>query len=429
MKASIAIALLVCTAETLFGQNQVNTNSTYEAFTPEQITRFHHNFDYDYKIWGVGGDFTRYVLLNMSKYWPHEIIYKKSPIRELRYNPNARIDNFIVTQGSEELSFIEPLNQEKITFLDYVQNGLVDGLIILHHGEIVFEQYPRMYPYELHHWMSITKTLVATVISLLEERGQINIALPVEYYLPQLKNTAWEGTNIIDVLNMSSGIDCREEDPDRSDPTSCYWNYFSGFYNSQDLGNQIELLKKMGKTEESGQTFRYSSVNTSVLTRIIEKVTSAPFNQVLQKEIWNYVGGESNALMLTTKPSGAQTFTGMSSTLRDLARYGLLFTPSGRSSEHIVISDNYLKRIQSGHNPKLRNRSWFFDEEKYNSYHWDDVYDDGDFVKYGLWGQGLYISPSRDLVIAYFGTKNLNNQWGSQMEFTRQLVKSGIFDQ
>ena len=429
MDKLLVVALIIFSTEIHFGQGRVNSHSIYEGFSPQQIAQFHNDFKHDYNNWAVGGDFTRYVLLNMSKYWPHEIIYSKGPVRQLNYTPNEQIDKFIVRAGKTELTEVERFDQDNLTFLEYVHNGLVDGLIVLHHGDIVFEHYPRMYPTELHNWMSVTKTLVATVISILEERKQLDIALSVEHYIPELKKTTWEGLKIIDILNMSSGVNCAESESAHVDPNSCFNNFFTEVFHAKDLDNQIDLLKKMNKKEEPGQTFEYTSINTAVLTMVIEKVTSKPFNQVLQHEIWNYAGSESNALMLTTKYSGAQTFLGMNSTLRDLARYGLLYTPSGRSSKFKVITDKYLRRIQSDHNQKLYNKSWFFEEEKYNSYHWDDVFDDGDFVKYGLGGQGLYISPSRDLVIAYFGTHNLKKEWGRQMEFTRQLAVSGLFDQ
>ncbi|HMB64016.1 MAG TPA: serine hydrolase domain-containing protein [Eudoraea sp.] len=395
---------------------QINTNK-YTGFTPQEINELHSGFENEYHIWTAGDDLTRYTFLNMSKYWPHEIIYKKGPVKQLNYNPDPRIDNFIVTDGTE-----------KLTFHDFVNNSLADGLIILHHGEIVFEQYPRMRPYELHNWMSVTKSLVATIVSILEDRNKINSSYPVETYLPVLKETSWEGIKIIDVLNMSSGINCDEAETDRMNPNSCFRNYFSDFFHSYDSNNQIEYLKNMKKLEAPGQTFMYTSVNTDILTKIIERVTAKTFNQILQDEIWNYVGSESNALMLTTKNNGSQSWMGMSSTLRDLARYGLLFTRSGQNPEAPLNVESYLDRIQSDFNPNLRNKVWFFDEKKYNNYHWDDVYDDGDFVKYGMGGQGLYISPSRDIVMAYFGTWNSKKEYGRHIEFSRQLVKSGMFE-
>ena len=47
-----------------------------------------------------------------------------------------------------------------------------------------------------------------------------------------------------------------------------------------------------------------------------------------------------------------------------------------------------------------------FDGERpiHNTYQWDLVMEDGDFFKGGHAGQGVYISPSRDVVVAFFGT-------------------------
>lgn len=39
-----------------------------------------------------------------------------------------------------------------------------------------------------------------------------------------------------------------------------------------------------------------------------------------------------------------------------------------------------------------------------NNRQWDDVFADGDFSKPGFMGQGPYVSPGRDLVIACFST-------------------------
>jgi hypothetical protein len=39
-----------------------------------------------------------------------------------------------------------------------------------------------------------------------------------------------------------------------------------------------------------------------------------------------------------------------------------------------------------------------------NAYQWDAIFEDGDMYKSGFGGQGLYVSPSRDMVIVWFGT-------------------------
>jgi CubicO group peptidase (beta-lactamase class C family) len=65
---------------------------------------------------------------------------------------------------------------------------------------------------------------------------------------------------------------------------------------------------------------------------------------------------------------------------------------------------------------------------RHNSYQWDFVMDDGDFFKGGYGGQGLYISPSRDLVVAFFGTFDENHKGQEMTRIARQLAKSGLFN-
>lgn len=43
-------------------------------------------------------------------------------------------------------------------------------------------------------------------------------------------------------------------------------------------------------------------------------------------------------------------------------------------------------------------------------------------IGYGFRGQGLFVSPSRDLVVAFFGTESQ-----SQVRYARALARSGLF--
>ena len=48
---------------------------------------------------------------------------------------------------------------------------------------------------------------------------------------------------------------------------------------------------------------------------------------------------------------------------------------------------------------------------------------DGDFYKGGFGGQGLYISPTRDLVIAFFGTRQEPERANNMMSVAQQLER------
>ena len=125
----------------------------------------------------------------------------------------------------------------------------------------------------------------------------------------------------------------------------------------------------------------------------------------------------------------------VSSRLRDLALFGMLYTPSwSKIATKQVVSDAALKRIQKdtpSHEVFMagsdgpRFSAALADEVISNNRQWDDVFADGDFFKLGFLGQGIYVSPSRDLVIAYFST---NPDTGPGQRYMRPLAKSGLFD-
>jgi hypothetical protein len=55
------------------------------------------------------------------------------------------------------------------------------------------------------------------------------------------------------------------------------------------------------------------------------------------------------------------------------------------------------------------------------------IFSDGDFLKLGFGGQGLYVSGSRELVIAWFGTQPAERPH-EMPGIARQLARSGLFD-
>ena len=59
---------------------------------------------------------------------------------------------------------------------------------------------------------SISKVFASTLIAILEEKGLIDVQKPVNNYLAELNGSAWEGIPVIDNLDMSTGINCREKE-------------------------------------------------------------------------------------------------------------------------------------------------------------------------------------------------------------------------
>lgn len=362
------------------------------------------------------------MYLNMSSFWYHPSITRKGQILELPKVPNLAIETTLVNTRNGEM-----------TLKEYVHGGLADGLVILHKGTIIYEAYPGMFEFEKHAWFSVTKTLVSAVVGILEDRGLIDINLPIENYLEESKNTNWEGTTVRDILDMASGIDCID---DTSSPETCFFKIFGqavGWsFTEMESENPLEVFLGIPRHRPPGEVFKYATINTQILTYLIERVTNESFNDFLEREIWQKIGAESDGLMMTSKKGHAHAGRGMSSNLRDLARYGLIYTPYEKSRIPI-ISEKILANIQHGR-PHLLGSTTFpnliHDESlNHNAYQWDHVTTDGDFFKSGFGGQGLYISPKTDIVIAFFGTYEKRGAGDNELAaVARQLTKSNLFN-
>jgi CubicO group peptidase (beta-lactamase class C family) len=392
-------------------------------YTFDDLRAFHR--DFTLRNWIEPGEMMRYAFLHTPEFMPHALIHRDGPISVLAEEPR---DNVARTEVRT------PLGQ--LTLDDYVHRGPVNGVVILHRGAIVYERYPRMRRVDKHLLMSVSKVFAGTLIAILEDRGQIDIQAPVDAYIPELRGSGWEGVSVRDVLDMASGIDCDELAPEAyHDTESAYYPF------EESLGllptypgsrfSTWDYVASLGRAQEPGQAFDYTSVNTFVLSWLAERITNTPFAELVSVEIWSKIGAESDALISSSRCGAVAAHGGMLTRLRDLARFGLLFTPSRHIvSDAPIVSERYLNEIIHGGRPEIFERGVLGQRTidrlaparpLHNSYHWDFVMPDGDFYKGGFGGQGLYISPARDLVVAFFGTMVETRRENALMSISQQL--------
>ncbi len=381
--------------------------------------------------WTEGGPTSRYVFLSMPEFFRHATVARLGERRELPYDPSDAVSAATVTTS-----------RGPMTLDAFVQASPLDGVIVVHEGRIVYESYPRMRHLDRHVLMSASKVFAGTLVAILEDRGLIDTTQPVETYIPELRS-GWRGTPVRNVLDMASGMACLETDAGAySDPATCYYQFEASLgWQPTTRGtpaSTYDYVAMMRREREPGEAFEYSSVNTFLLAWMAEKVTGKRYNELLAEEIWTRIGAESDALLAVSSSGVPVVHAGISMRLRDLARFAMLFTPSWPAvSEEQIVSDAYLDKIQNDGRPEIFDAGAIGpalierlggEHPKHNSYQWDFVLDDGDFFKAGYGGQGLYISPYRDLVIAFVGTPDEELGENEMILAARQLATSGLFD-
>lgn len=308
-------------------------------FTPEQARALRQGFDPKALI--SAGDVALFHFLDIGLWLETAIAARAGDVMPLAVDPDPAIGATRVGTAGGGLPLRDYLRSDK---------SRAQGMIVMHRGKIVFEDYPGMRQIDNHVWMSIAKTTASLVVRQLVEEGRIDVEKPIDAYLPSFRDTAWRGTRVIDVLDMASGMDIVENQANRENPHSVIARYnhaTAGEPNADGkVESQFEVIRSARRLGPPGLAFDYSSLNTTVLALLAEAVENKHWSDIFQDRVWARTGVEGD-MQVALAPDGTPQPHGLLATrLRDLARYGLLYTPSwARASRDRIVSDAYVREI------------------------------------------------------------------------------------
>lgn len=383
---------------------------THTAVTPR-------NFD-------AGGAVSRQFHLNAESYRTTATIARTGPVRKLEVAPSEKLADFGVRYRGG-----------RARFEDYAkQDALLDGVIVVHDGSIVFESYRSMEPWQRHFAWSVSKVIAAATVAALAHDGRVDVAEPVDTYVTDLANTKWAGIAVRDIANMASGMDCLDSDG-YQDNTTCIYRMEETLGITADAGYEasfLEHLRGMQRHSEPGVSYEYVSANTNVLMLVAEAVTGQPYATAVRELIWDHIGAEADALVAISDEGHAYASGGIIARLRDIARFGELFVKPDASGvfDRRFVDDMQRSGVSLGEDVEVELIETFgADLPVRASWQWDRIWEDGGMHKSGYLGQGLYVDPDRSLVIAWYGTGlDFDERNNDMLPISRQLARSGLFD-
>ena len=375
--------------------------------------------------WTVNGTDMAWNNKNLHQILTTVNVYRSGPVSALDYNSVSNINDTEVNTPVGLMNFETFIHHDESTVM---------GVVIAHKGKIIFESYPRMQEHEKPIYWSVSKVLPATLLRIYEERKQLDVNKPIDFYIDALKGTSYAGIRIRNILDMASGLDCSDN---YETFESCYYLYSmsigDGFRteDAEDTPYDFVINTKIERNAPQGEIFSYSGVDTFVLAWLVEELSGMPYQDALSKEIWTKIGAESDASFIAPRYGIPISHGGFLANMRDMIRFGLLFTPSYKTvSEEKIISDEHIDLILTKGNPKLMQNLYqniptanMPDDLRHNIYQWDAVYENGDFFKGGWAGQGLLINAERDTVAVWTGYKKDEQHQAREMrEIMRELL-------
>ena len=266
---------------------------------------------------------------------------------------------------------------------DYLGEQRVAGLLVLRDGKVVYEYYGLGNDADSR-WVSfsVAKSVVAMLYGAAVKDGHIaSLDEKVTDYLPRLKKSSYDKSTIKNLLQMASGVEWNE---DYTDPSS---DVASANYATLAL---YEHLRNKPRAARPGEKFNYNTAETNLAGTLLRSAIGNNLSTYLSDKIWKPFGMEADAYWQLTEPGGGE-FGGccINATLRDYGRLGLFALAEGKLADDAEV-------LAPGWMAESTNPSKGYDG--YGYFWW--LNDNGTYEARGIFGQGIYIDPSRNLVIA-----------------------------
>ncbi|WP_029063649.1 serine hydrolase domain-containing protein [Labrenzia sp. DG1229] len=389
-------------------------------YSAEEATNFREEFDASSLT--EAGDVGAFAMANLSDVLRTAQLYRNGDVIDFSRNPMPEIADVSLSTALGTQTLRETLDDPR---------ARIRAFAVVHKGELVFEEYIGIRPWDNHLWASASKSITGLIIASLEEEGLVDLNEPIATYLPDFAGTAWADIKLADVVHQRSGLDIEESSFAKPDhPMAAFYATAFGAEGAAD--NPLrEILKTVEVKDPPGTQFIYSSMNTQMASLVIEALTGKAWNDAATERLWQRVGMEGDAQVALTLSGEPVAYGLIASRLRDMARYATLYTPSWeRVAIERVVPEGYLDRLYEAADPAIFRGGYmaerlvesFGTEEIGAAYQWDAVLADGDFYKSGRSGQFLYISPGTDTAVVAFSTVYRSEIWLEG--YAREIVTS-----
>ncbi|RVI00690.1 class C beta-lactamase-related serine hydrolase [Sinorhizobium meliloti] len=288
------------------------------------------------------------------------------------------------------------------TIGSFLETSYADGFLVLHGGKIVAERYlNRMTPHTQHLSQSVAKSVVGTVAGILIGRGVVDPAASLTHYLPELEATAYRGAAVQHVLDMTSGV-VFDETYTALDSHMAQLDVASGWKNRLNPSwhtNIWDLILSLKDLEfPHGTCFRYRSIETDVLSFVLQRAAATPLAELVSRELWAPMGAEEDAYFTVDAAGYALGDGGFNATLRDYARFALLHLRGGEINGRRIVSTEWIAGTRFGADPTLFGGIYqeVLPAGAYHNQFWIEDTARGVYMARGVFGQLIYIDPMAD---------------------------------
>jgi|SRR5690554_896432 len=323
-------------------------------------------------------------------FWSQEEKERRFPIMHEIY-PSIPISTGAHISSLEKSKSIIPMWEDETTVDSYLKDNHVQGVIVIKDGQISLEHYaPGITPETLWTSFSVAKSVSSMLVGIALTEGVIeSLEDPLKKYINEFKGYDYGEVTVRQLLTMTSGIDWNE---DYEDPNSDVGQMYTALCE----GNEAHILtymKPLKFAHKPGTHWNYSTGETDLVGILVQKATGKSLSEYLSEKVWKPFGMEHCAAWLADECSNLNLGgSGLSASLRDFARLGMLMLDNGNIGNDTIISEEFMKASTSLLQP-VNDLG-----DGYGYLWWR--FKDGSYGAFGIFGQMVYVNPHKNLVIA-----------------------------
>lgn len=301
----------------------------------------------------------------------------------------------------------------------YFENQRTSALVIVHDGKVVLERYGLDFEPE-GKWtsFSVAKSLTSTMVGAALADGAIeSIDDPVTKYIAGLEGSPYEDVSIKQLLTMTSGVQWNE---DYTDPNSDV-ALFNEHQAEDGLDVTVSYMRTLPREAPAGEKWVYKTGETNLIGVLVSEATGKPLAEYLGEKIWTPFGMQQDATWLLGSTGHEISGCCIQAATRDMARFGLFVLGDGMAGGARVVPEGWFAEAT------VKQADIGAPGEGYGYQWWTN--DDGSFAAQGIFGQGIFIDPERNLVIASnsnWQTATDSDGVGSQREEFYRAVQAAI---
>ena len=309
------------------------------------------------------------------------------------------------------------------------EDSATQGVALFKQGMLIDERYADGFNQDsLATSWSVAKSFYAALIGISIDRGEINsLDDKVSEYLDYFKGNRRDMT-LRQLLNMTSGLEMPADEHEK-------------MFFTQD---HLAYAKKVDLDKVPGEKFEYNNVNSMLLADILFRATGVPADTLLRERILKKIGMD-NVTLWRDSAGNPLTYCCIDSTVRQFARFGLLFARGGNWRDQQIVPRQFVDQTFQLKWRDIPSESLPI-QRGYSLHWWISRHDKEAkiFNASGKFGQYIFVDPENDTVfvrvtkyhstggnVIDWGPLKIVNQYGS-VEFRRKLAdflaRLGIVD-